>query len=298
MFIYWRSHMRDRFSHQIRGAPSQAWKSPDVVFRLYELTERIPFLPVMVANPWTLLAAAMPLVQIWRGPLDLFQMPTDYFVKLWQWATMLLGIGLAVRVIPALRFIGEGERYLEYAAFPSGIIVAVMVINGGQGAMAPWVIAGAVLLAVVGCLGPLLYVQRRVVLRDRDRSVTPELRQIFEVINRLPGEVRLGSVPLYLVSAAEYFTKARVLSTDSGWAHVTHLSEFFPVLRRPLAEIIEKYDLTHLLISERYVSLAELKMAEAPVVCRVGAFCLLNVSLRPVVTAERPVPATAVPEWQ
>lgn len=292
MFAYWRANRRNRFAHQIRGIPKSGRKNPDPVFRLYELTERIPILPVLIANPWSLIAALMPVVQMIRGPMNTLDIPAEYYVKLWQWSTMLLCIGLSVRVIPALRFIGEGERYLEYASFPTSLIVSVMLINALAGPAAGWAALAAALIAIGGCLIPLLVVQQRVVIGDIDRSVTPELRKIFDVINQMPGEVRLASIPLYLISAAEYFTKSRVLSTDSGVAHVTHLSEFFPVLQKPFAEILARYGVNYLLVSERYVSLGELKLKDATVLCQSGNFCLLAIAHAP--SALEAAPSSAV----
>ncbi|MBI4314269.1 MAG: hypothetical protein HY594_05590, partial [Candidatus Omnitrophica bacterium] len=157
-------------------------------------------------------------------------------------------------------------------------LAAILIVHGWEGPWGVAVWAGVVVFAVAFGLLPGLLLQRQVVTRDVERSVGPELRAIFDQLNNAPAQVRIFTVPLYLASATVHFTNShvRVLTTDSSYAHWTDLTDLLPVLKISMEEVTRRYRLTHLLISERYVTLAEVSAQESDVVLRLGPFCLIE----------------------
>ena len=86
------------------------------------------------------------------------------------------------------------------------------------------------------------------------------MRRIFEHLNTVTEEVRLFAIPLYLITPSMHFTTCRVVSTDNSRAHLTDIQEFAPYLKRPLREILARYRVNYLFVSERYVSIDELQL--------------------------------------
>ena len=279
MLNYWRINIGNRFAHQIRGLPSKHAKDPDAVFRIYQMIRRAPFVAVLGANPLAMFLIPW-LIQPQQLHHSTFGISSGYLPHFLFWATALWGIGLVIRQCPSVRFLGEGERYLEYGAFPTAVLTAVLIGRQFEGPHA-WGWFGAFAGVTLGAgLLPGLILQRQVVLNDVERSVTPELRQIFAYLNAQFGEIRLFAIPLYLASATVHLTNphVKVLTTDSSYAHLTDLTDLLPVLKIPMSEVARRYRLTHLLVSERYVTLAELGARDQDVVMRAGIFCLVAVS--------------------
>lgn len=280
MLDFWRRNIKNRYAHQVRGFMEKGQGNPDIVFRIYQLVRNLPLLAVLAANPFIVIA---PLVFVVRKKLfphfDFMGLPEELFFKMYLWSSAMTVIAVLVRQIKALEFIGEGERYLEYSAFPTAIVCSVIFLNGFNSEY-KWLFAAAFL--TVGLLGsflPALFIQDKVVAKDTQRSVRPALSRIFKFLNTRQEEVRLMTIPLYLADAAMYFTKAKVLSTDSSIAHVVNYPDFFPVLKKPLGEIMRRYNINYLLINENYVKLSELALEEKKVVKREDSFCLINVSI-------------------
>jgi len=277
MLAWWRQNIHHRYAHQVRGLPRQREESADPVFRIYQLVRRAPFVAVFAANPFVLCALALTFDRAFH--LGVTRAPAwDAELELvLVWAVGLLAVGLAVRQFRFLEFAGEGERYGEYAAFPSALAAAaLLVVVSPDWRWAVW--TGLSALGLFGGLLPALYLQQKVVARDTDRSLTPSLRQVLGTLEAAPAPARLMTVPLALADFALYFTaRTRVLSTDSSFGHLRHYSDFWPVLRVPITTIFARYAIDTLLVNEQYVRLDELHLPEALVTQREGQFCLVRV---------------------
>lgn len=279
MLDFWRKNIANRYAHQIRGLMKKGQDNPDVVFRIYQVVRNLPLLAVLAANPFIAIA---PLLFVVRKKLfphfDFIGIPEELFFKMYLWSAATTIIAVLVRQVKSLEFIGEGERYLEYSAFPTAIVCSVMFLNGFNSGHRWLFMAAFLVVGLFVSLVPALFIQDKVVAKDTQRSVRRALREIFDFLNRRQEEIRLMTIPLYLADAAMYFSKARVLSTDSSIAHVVNYPDFFPVLKKPLTEITKRYGINYLLINEDYVKLSELDLGEKRVVRREENFCLIDVS--------------------
>ena len=276
MLAWWRQNIRYRYAHQVRGLPHASSPTPDRVFWLFQQIRKAPWTAVIGANPWALVVVGIVLWASWTGQWEVWGLPEAMAVPLAHWCVVLWLAALAIRSIRAVEFLGEGERYLEYAAFPVALLTGSWLWRHLPTPWGPEVLAGAIGVIVLGCLLPVFLLQRTLVSHDEDRSVTSELRRLFARINTLPGEVRLASFPLYLADSAMYFTRAKVLSTDSTFGHLRHYTPFFPVLRVSVDDLVKRYGLTHLLVNERFVGVLELKVDPQAVIAREGPFCLIG----------------------
>ena len=276
MIRFWFIHIDNRYAHQIRGA-SKKEKNPDAVFRIYQLVQNIPFIAICAANPFMVFVFAYVYLDLFKSyNINTMGIPEAMFSKFVIWSILLFVIGVIVRQIKKLGCIGEGERYLEYSAFPVAIVVAVFIINGltrGQWEM----FLTFLIVAIFGALLPTLFIQQQVIVKDSKRSVTKELRVIFDYINSIQGKVNIMTIPLYLADAAAYFTSARLLTTDNSIAHIVDYSDFFPVLKKPLSEAFKRYDINYLFINQEYVKLSELSLPKNKIVKESGSYCLIKV---------------------
>lgn len=282
MLRWWRQNIRYRYAHQVRGLPRPHETTSDKVFWIYQQIRKAPWVAVVGANPWMVVVLGFG-AWAWRtGRWAWLGFPAPITVGLVQWCVILWVTALAIRSIPAIEFLGEGERYAGYASFPTALLVSTVIWHMLGTPRGAWVLIGVMAIAVLGCLLPVFVLQRTLVVQDDERSVTPALRELYARIDALPGEVRLASFPLHLADSAMYFTRAKVLSTDSTLGHLKYYTPFFPVLRVPVATLIQQYRLTHLLINEHFANLSELRLDASAVLARAGSFCVVRVNGMPL----------------
>ena len=279
MIRFWFIHIDNRYAHQIRGV-SKKEKNPDAVFRIYQIVQNIPFIAVCAANPFMVFVFAYVYLNLFKSyNINTFGIPEDIFSKFVVWSILLFVIGVIVRQVKKLGCIGEGERYLEYSAFPVAIIIAVFLTNGLISGQHNVFLVFYLIVAIFGALLPTLFIQQQVIVKDSKRSVNKEIREIFGYINALEGKVNVMTMPLYLADAATYFTSARLLTTDNSIAHVVDYSDFWPVLKVPLVDIFKRYDINYILINTQYVQISELNLPSNQIVKESGFYCLIKVDL-------------------
>jgi hypothetical protein len=277
MLWWWRSNIHNRYAHQIRGVPKSSDESSDAVFKIYQIVRRLPLLAVLAANPFiffTIVIACDAALKLGVIETITYKAEMNFLVI---WALGLFVIGIAIRQLRAIEWLGEGERYGEYGAFPTAVITGLLVT--GITDNLTWVALGVfIVVALGGGLIPAVALQRRVIVGDSSRSMTPALQTIMDALNNYQAEARLMTIPLSLADFALYFSSAKVLSTDSSFGHLQHYSDFFPVLRVPIHVIFNRFGINLLLINESYVSLDELGLGSAAIEKRAGPFCLVSIN--------------------
>ncbi len=276
MLNWWRRNIHNRFAHQVRGLPSKGQDSADPVFKIYQAIRKAPFVAVFSANAFVV----FPIVAAINQALDFpFAGPVTWQHEFEFCLVLSLGLmvaGILIRQIPALEFIGEGERYGEYGVFPAALVIAGL-LSSVDPAWEIALAAAVVVVALLGGLAPAIFIQCRVVAQDVDRSVTPELLRIMARLDSLEQPARLMTIPLALADAALQFSGSKVLSTDSSLGHLHHYDDFFPVLQVPITDIFDRWDIDHLLINTNYVQPSELGLDKTTVALQSGNFCLLRI---------------------
>ena len=136
-----------------------------------------------------------------------------------------------------------------------------------------------VFLIICTELIPAFYIQQKVIINDKERSISKDLWEIFNYIDKIEGEVRLMCIPQLMNTSVVYFTKAKTFCTDNSISHITDLADVLPVIRKPLKEIFKKYNINYLLLNEHYAKFDELKLDKdaIKVVKKSGTFLLLKV---------------------
>ena len=279
MLEYWRQNIRYRYAHEVRGLSKKDKESADAVFNLYQKVKSLPFIAVLAANPSVLFVVIFVMIRIFKGGFDIdyFGFPQVLIDKFVVWSLTLLIVGLFIRTFGFIEFMGEGERYMEYAGFPIAAIGSLTVYSSLQSQYFIIVLAGFLTFIILGGLLPAFYLQQKVIIQDKERSITEPLWKIFDYINNIDGEVRMMCIPQLMSTSVMYFTKAKTLCTDNSPAHITDLANILPVIKRPLSEIFKRYKINYLLVNEHYVGLDELNLKSKKTVKREDVFHLLKV---------------------
>jgi hypothetical protein len=282
MLNWWRLNIHNRYAHQVRGLMKKGEKSPDIVFRLYQFVLGLPPVAVLAAIPCVMFALLAVFWYYFGWVLSDFSrmgLPGFLFESIGLWALTLLVVGIFIRSFKFVEWAGEGERYMEFGAFPTAILTSLFVWNVYRAWPSAWVFVFFGAFILFSGLLPALFLQKKVILDSKDRSIGQDLRNCFDFVNSLPkGGVRMATIPLGLADSMMYFTHAAVFSTDSSLAHYNHYSDFFPVIRKPLNEIFQKYQVNTLFLNQNYARLDELPLQGAQELFKSGPYTLYRVN--------------------
>ncbi len=277
VFKYFRIIINDRYSHQVRGAVASS-KNSDLIGRINHFIGRFPVFAFVLGGPVVTLAFAAFLSQGLTGTGPFTAENSTILHRLGIWLGIIWVMGVATAQVKPIQFLGEGTKYIAYGMFPAAIVLAsygahmFYAVNN----IVPLMIIAALILA---SLVQAYYLQNRIIVNDTSRTITPALRRVMDFLQGIKDEVRLATIPFSLADGVAYFVGCQILSSDSG--HVLGNSEdyldFYPVLRRPLPEILKKHNINYLLINKNYVTLEELRLGNPEAVLQEENFILIKV---------------------
>jgi hypothetical protein len=252
MISFWMYNIHNRLAHQIRGNPTRERKHTDFVRRIEHLIWTIPVAPFLAVNPWILYTFC--------ALFSVLPQAADPLLKTYVlWSVTLFFLGILFN-LPLLRFLGEGQRYLEFGTSAAAAVAGAMILKF-QGNPQAWAIVKYLPCIIgFGCLALVVFFQVKLVVRNPDKSITPALRALIAHLNSRPREVRLACLPHGLADAVAYFlTNGKVLLSDNS-VGVWELADWFPLITRPLTEIAAKYGLNAFLVSTNFVKPEELDL--------------------------------------
>jgi len=126
-------------------------------------------------------------------------------------------------------------------------------------------------------LGLILFIQIKGVINDKNRSVTKDIQRVFSFINKLKGSpARIICIPHQNTTMTIYHTNAQVL-VNADNPGLMRVQEVYPILKVPLKELAKKYNLTHALVKESFVTLKELDLSEKNVMFSSGDVKLISI---------------------
>lgn len=262
-----------RFAHQFRGIKKEK-ENKDFINMLYTLSFKNPFMYLLGNNPWLGIFLIISLV----GFFKLTPLPTNLSssvqLKLNVWIYSLLIAAVATLSIKKLRFLGEGNRYIEYAVLPLSVILgsyfSLFFSVWGLKFLALLFVFVLFLIIII------IYIQYKAIILDKARTITPDLWRVIDYINSQKKMPRIAFFPNTLGDPMMYFIRAKALLTDGGIG-MHKLTDVIPVVSKPMNKIIEKYSLSYLLIEESFVTLKELKLETYKSLKRFGSYVLIKV---------------------
>jgi len=253
MIAFWMYNIHNRLAHQIRGNPTKEKKHTDFVRRIEYMIWKIPVLPFLAVNPWAIYA----FVALFLPDYGAMAGVSPWFSVAVKWSVILFVLGILFNT-KYMRFLGEGQRYLEYATGAAAAAAAAVVLKFAADPAVWGIVKAAPWIVGAGCLAVILFFQIKLVVNNPDKSVTPALWAVLDHLNAFSGEVRIACLPHGLADAVTYFlTNGKALLSDNS-VGVYELVDYWPLLKKPLREIADKYGLTHFLVSTKFVTLEEL----------------------------------------
>lgn len=276
---YFRMVIKERYAHQVRGV-TPATKGQDFVDRIKATIRDYPLFALLAGSPLVTIGFLMSLwLLLFPGSASLIAYPTLSLIlhKFSLWLVVLYCLGIITAQVRLFQFLGEGMKYLVYAVLPASFIIAIVtsrLLLKNNNALPFFFITGVLLLSLI----QIFLLQNKAVIKDVTRSITPALRKMMGFLENDPAEVRLATIPFSLSDSIAYFTKSNILSSDSAYVlgHNPDYIDYYPVLRRPLEEILNKHKITYLLIDKNYVTIPELNLSKTDIVFESGNLCLLK----------------------
>lgn len=254
---FWVLNKDYRFAHQIRGLVKEK-KQQDWVGQVYHLLQLLSPIAVFGLNPWALSGFVV-------FGLNYFGwlVTPEILLTFAAWIIFFYFFGVIVLKSKWLIPIGEGQRYMEMATIPSAILSSYLLFTLPQFFPVTfiWIAFG---LAILYCVGSIIFVQIKGVIADKNRSVDDNLRKVFEHINKKKTKLRIICIPHQNTTLLIYHTKADVLVNVDN-PGLLQITDVYPILKLSLPELKKKYKLTHALVRTSFVSLKELNISKSKI---------------------------------
>ncbi len=285
----WWKHIDKRYAHQVRGVAKSIGKHTDFVRKIESIFTKIPVFPLLLPNPWFVFVIFGCMVVFIDNkyflPIETVinnVVPKYIFTLMAEWAIGVFLLAIMTATIKKLRFIGSGERYLEYCVFPTAFLASIIIFAIYHGLNKKYTIlfeAIMVFFVIFACILPIVYTQYHTIIKDTNRSVTTALFKVFDFINALTdAEVRIACIPHQLADSVLYFTKAKVLLTDSNTGNKEILALWWPEIKKPIEEVLKKYAIDYLLLNKNYVTVEELNLSSCTKVFEADQYLFMKLS--------------------
>jgi hypothetical protein len=261
--IFWSKNSSNRFAHQVYGhIPSN--KNPDLVGIIYKLFTKLSPLTLLVSNVWIISAFLFFTINS----------STIMLEKMAFWVIFFYVLSVLVLSIKFLIPIGEGYRYLEMTQLPTAILSSYVFFYYYNSPLRTLSVLTLVLF-FIGSLSVILTIQYKAVIKDKNRSFTKDMSNACKFINKLPGTPRIMCLPHQVTTMVAYNSKADILvGIDSE--SVQRMSDFYPVLKKPISYLAKKYELNYLFLRESFAKLKDLKIRNAKIVYSSGDIILIR----------------------
>lgn len=262
---FWQNNILYRFAHQVKGNYSQ-YKTRDFVFRLYNEFLKFPPFVLTITNPWTL----PPLFMI------IFLFPSNAFedrVTLWVLFSYILA--LLTLWVPKLRFLGEGQRYLELSAFPSAYLSAKILFYFWQTNLRLPVIIFYTSVGIAALITTLV-IQRKGIIKDTLRTVTGSMEKMFNYLKNLKVKPKLLCIPHQITTSTVYHTGCPVF-VNANYTTIERISDVYPYLKKPIHAIMSEYGLDMILLNQDYARISDLKIKKYKIIKQFSNYILLKV---------------------
>lgn len=257
---FWRDNIKYRFAHQVKGNIS-ASKTKDFVFRVYNQFLKFPPFVLAITSPWTL-----PVLYIL-----ILEFPKDFITdRLVFWVIVSYVFAVCTIWIPRLRFLGEGQRYLELSAFPAAYISSKFLFDKGASFIPVFIVVGICAFVTI------VVIQRKAIIKEKLRSVTPDMEKMFSYLKSLDKKPKLLCIPHQITTNVMYHTGCPVF-VNADYTSINKISDVYPYIRIPLKEIMKKYELDFILLNEDYAQISDLNISSHKVIQKIGNFVLLQI---------------------
>lgn len=261
---FWYKNSKFRFYHQIKGSYEEH-KTQDFIFKLYNQFLKFPPFVLGITNPWTFPALFM-----------LFSYDNLNYIEGRLFFLVLFSyfLALATTWVPTFRFLGEGQRYLELTAFPAAFLSSKFLMENLNSFFGQFLSSAYIFIGFASLI-TIIVIQRKGIIKDELRTVTPDIQKMFSYLKSLKRKPRLLCIPHQITTNTIYHTGCSVF-VNANYESMNKISEVYPYVKKPLRMIMKKYALDMILLNEDYVKASELKLGKYSIIRRVGRFALIS----------------------
>lgn len=259
---FWYNVIDFRFYHQIKGAPAKN-SSNDFVFNLYNQFLKFPPFILAITNPWVIASIFYLFIGSRSGIVN--------YLIVWVLTSYVLAI--LTLWVHKLRFLGEGQRYLELSAFPAAFVAAQLFLEFFN-AKNPFVV-GLYSFIIALCIVTIVVIQRKAIIKDRLRTITPELEELFKYLRNQKKKPRLLCIPHQITTNVIYHTGCSVF-VNADYTNISKISDVYPYMKLDVAKVMKKHDLDAIILNEEYASIQDLKLKKYTVEKKFGNYLLIT----------------------
>jgi len=261
---FWYQNYTYRFSHQVKGNYT-TYKTHDFVFKLYNQFLKFPPFVLAITNPWVLTAFSF-----------VYFIPKHRSIEqqFFMWVVISYAISLTTIWIPRLRFLGEGQRYLELSAFPAAFLSAEVFVYLVHTKLRLFADAFYLSFSIAGVV-TILVIQRKAIIKDKLRTITPSMQKMFVYLKSLNIKPRLLCIPHQMTTSVIYHTGCPVF-VNADYTNIEKISDVYPFLRKPIKQIMRERDLDAILLNEHYAKKEELHVKKYIVIKQFDNYLLIK----------------------
>lgn len=262
--IFWKKNIKYRFYHQIKGNYKDH-RTSDFIFKLYNQFLKFPPFVLSITNPWTLGVFFF----YFYSRNTSFVISNFIMLAIFSYFLALLTIW-----VPKLRFLGEGQRYLELSAFPTALVSSLLL---NQLINSHIKFPGLILYLLVGVSAfiTIIVIQRKAIIKDTLRSLTPEMIEMFSYLRKLKTKPKLLCIPHQITTSTIFHTGCQVF-VNADYKNIEKISDVYPYIRKPIPQVMKDHGLSHILLNLEYASVKELRLKNFKLVKRIGNFVLIE----------------------
>lgn len=262
--LFWYKNIKYRYAHQVIGSLS-ARNTKDFIFKIYTQFLKFPPFVLEITNPWLLFVLAYPY----------FVSSDNKIIQLMiLWVIISYILALSTMWIPKLRFLGEGQRYLELSAFPTALISSIFFTSLINTKLGMLTLFSYTVIGIASFL-TIVIIQRKAIINEKLRTLTPEMKKMFKYLKTLKNKPRLLCIPHQITTSTIYHTGCSVY-VNASYATINKISDVYPYIRKPIIEIMKEKNLDAMLINTDYTKIEELKIKKYKIVKEIGNFALLR----------------------
>ncbi|MDE3102007.1 MAG: hypothetical protein KGJ98_07185 [Chloroflexota bacterium] len=257
---FWVRNVRFRGAEQVMDSPLYGVSGRRTVRRTRWRSLPWQFVRLVGENPFVI-------------PMILTPLPSSEWwgEHMYWWAIAVLVWAFLTTAVPPLRVLGPGYIYLKASIFPTAFSLALAI--GPRGLALPFIplVLGAAVMSLAAIAFFVVYTRTRTT--ERTSSAPPELEKMAASLPALPLDGLLVLPAMYADYVCYHSGKRTLWGGHSG--DLTRFEAIFPVIRRPLEELIAQYDLHYVLLDLSYVTPERLRLDRSlEEIQREGAFVL------------------------
>lgn len=261
---FWYKNVKYRFYHQVKGSYKEH-NTKDFIFSLYNQFLKFPPFVLAITNPWTLPPLVIFVFYQSLSSLD------EKFVLL---VVSSYFLAMATTWIPSLRFLGEGQRYLELSAYPSAYLSSKFLFDSLNTNFKE-ITLGLYILIGLASFVTIIVIQRKGIIKDELRTVTGDMQKMFNYLKSLKEKPKLLCIPHQITTNTIYHTGCPVF-VNADYSTINLISDVYPYIRKPVRRIMKEHNLEGILLNEDYARAKDLRLGKYRIVKRINSFVLLK----------------------